>query len=110
MRQLIRGMEQLLFDGDTVQAGLISEVFAVPRPPGGIFIIWRQKYGTTPGAIQVNLEAAQENDDTQFAQLDVSSEVGGEIKHIGPTLITFIRAKIISVTGGDTITVGVKVG
>lgn len=90
-----------------------SKVFAIPSVGGqndnGVTVTWSTAYPSAPGAVTMTLQAAEENVDSAFQQLDTSTSVTGEIRSITLTRFRFIRVLVSGASGGSSPTAIVTV-
>lgn len=82
-----------------------TQAFAVQEVAGpnenGRTITWSTAYPSAPGAVTVKLQASLVDIDSQYSQLDSSTNVGGETRMITLTNERFLRANISGVSGGS---------
>jgi hypothetical protein len=77
-------------------------------PNNGRTIVWQTIYGTAPSAINVVLESAMHDVDTQYAPTDTSTATAGESRTVTNVLANFVRAKVSSITGGSGVVVPIS--
>lgn len=99
-----------------VGEGLVAKTtiaFAIPSVGGhndnGLTLTWSTSYPVAPSGVTVQLQAAMFDQDSQYAVLDTSTNVNGEIRAITLTRYRFVRAKISGVSGTNP-TVVIKIG
>ena len=84
---------------------MATKAFSIPDYQGeetnGLTITWETTFPVAPSAVQIQLQAALQNIPSQYATLDTSSNVGGEIRSVTLTRYNFIRANIVSVSGSN---------
>ncbi|HKS80894.1 MAG TPA: hypothetical protein VJR23_05270 [Candidatus Acidoferrales bacterium] len=101
----------LAFNSEAPAAGTSSQQFALPNyagnPDNGRTIRWQTLFGTAPTAINVALQTAMTDSDAQFTTIDSSTATAGEARTVTGVRANFIRAKVISITGGSGVTVQV---
>lgn len=100
---------------ETTEALIVMATRAVAIPDyqgqetNGLTVTWETVYPSAPSGVTVQLQAALQNVPSQYATLDTSTSVGGEIRSITLTRYNFLRANISSVTGGTIPTGIIKV-
>ncbi|MGH9686051.1 MAG: hypothetical protein ACRD5K_03040 [Candidatus Acidiferrales bacterium] len=94
----------LAFNSESPFAGQASQQFALPSytgfPENGRTIRWQTIYGTPPSAVNVALQTAMIDSDSQYATIDSSTATGGEARTVTGVRANFVRAKVTSITGG----------
>jgi hypothetical protein len=91
---------------ETTEALIVMATRAVAIPDyqgqesNGLTVTWETLYPSAPSGVTVQLQAALVNQPNEYATLDTSTTVGGEIRAITLTRYNFLRANITSVTGG----------
>lgn len=99
----------LAFNAESPSAGQASQQFALPSyagfPDNGRTVRWQTVFASPPSAINVALQSAMIDSDTQYAAIDSSTVTAGEARTVTGVRGKFIRAKITSITGGSGITV-----
>jgi hypothetical protein len=99
----------LAFNSEAPAAGQASQQFALPSyagfPENGRTIRWQTIYGTSPSAVSIVLQTAMTDADAQYTTLDTSSATAGEARTVTGVRGNFVRAKVISITGGSGIIV-----
>lgn len=105
---LSRGIPYKLFDANSVAAPVNAPGVFVP--PGGHYekeaVVWRTAFATAPGAVNIVLQIAQNDVDAEYVTIDTSTAVGGESRVVAATYsFNFIRARVVSRTGGSGVTV-----
>jgi hypothetical protein len=99
----------LAFNSESPAASQASQQFALPSYPGlpenGRTIRWQTIYGTSPSAINVALQTAMIDSDSQYTTIDSSTATAGEARTVTGVRANFIRAKVASITGGSGVTV-----
>ena len=97
----------ILLDAITGTGAVNSDGFAVPggnRP----VIVWQTIFAGSPTGVDIHLQGAMNNTDSEYFDIDISDNMAGELKHIGPVSVRWIRARQVSRTGGTTTTVQVN--
>lgn len=86
-----------------------SQAFAIPSKEGfndnGLTITWSTRFPSSPGSVTMTLEAAMENEDSQFITLDTSTNVTADERLITLTRFRFLRIRAANVAGGSSPTV-----
>ena len=67
-------------------------------------IAWQTSFASAPTAVNVVLQAADQDADANYATVDTSTNVNGERRQI-LVRARFLRARLVSQTGGGAITV-----
>jgi len=99
--------------GETLANGT-SMAVAVPNVSGpnnnAKTITWSTSFpGGAPGAVTVTLQAAEVYKDSEFQQIDQSTNTSGEIRQLPGSNINFLRAVVSGASGPTTIVVRVGV-
>lgn len=85
--------------------------FALPEPAGlpdqGHAVRWQTTFGTNPTAVNITLEGATADVDTEYKTIDTSTVTTGEARTVAAVRARFLRAKFNSATGGSSLTVKV---
>lgn len=104
---LVRGTPVKLLDALTTTADTVSSSFALPPSfsPLGRAVTWQSIPVVNPSAISLQLQGAMNDVDAEYAVLDTSTVVGGEMRTVSVVNLKFIRARQVSRTGGTNITV-----
>lgn len=105
---LARGVPYKLFDADSTAAPVSAAGVAVPK--AGHFeklaVIWRTAFGVAPSAVNIVLQIAQNDVDAEYVTVDTSTATAGESRVLAATYaFNFIRARVVSRTGGSGVTV-----
>lgn len=99
----------LAFNSESPAAGQASQQFALPsytgQPDNGRTVRWQTLYGSAPSAVNVALQTAMTDSDAQYATVDSTTATAGEARTITNVRGKFIRAKIISITGGSGVSI-----
>ena len=109
-------------------ANTAGSQFALPSytgmSDGGTALRWQTIFGTAPGAVTIVLQAAINDVDAEYQTIDTTAATAGEGRSIpnnpsggsaptnpasGTVQARFIRAKVISSTGGSGLTVKFQV-
>jgi hypothetical protein len=96
--------------------------FALPSFTGlsdsGTALRWQTIFGTAPTAVNIILQGAMADVDSEYQTIDTTIAVGGEARTvpnpgaspaIGPVQAKFVRVKFVSSTGGSGLTVKILV-
>jgi hypothetical protein len=101
----------LAFNSETPSAGQASQQFALPNyagfPENGRAIRWQTIFGTAPSAVNVALETAMVDSDSEYTAIDTSTATTGEARTVTGVRANFVRAKVTSITGGSGVVVQV---
>jgi hypothetical protein len=109
-------------------ANTAGSQFALPSytgiADGGTAVRWQTIFGTAPSAVSIVLQAAINDVDAEYQTIDTTSAAAGEGRSIpnnntvsgavlnpatGVVQARFLRAKVISSTGGSGLTVKILV-
>jgi hypothetical protein len=104
----------LAFNNETPSAGQASQQFALPSyagfPENGRTIRWQISYATAPTAVNVQLQTSMNDVDAQYAVPTGATNMSSTLTS-GDNLVAtglranFVRAKVVSITGGTGVTV-----
>jgi hypothetical protein len=101
----------LAFNNESPAAGQASQQFALPSyagfPENGRTIRWQTIYGTSPSAVNVALETAMVDSNSEYTPIDSSSATAGEARTVTGVRANFVRVAVTSITGGSGVTVQV---
>ena len=82
-----------------------SQAFGVPEVSGanqnGLTITWSTVFPTNPTACSMSLQGALYDVDSQYATLDTSTSLTGEVRQYTLTRFRFLRLKASGVTGSS---------
>jgi hypothetical protein len=99
----------LPFNAETPSAGQASQQFALPDyagfPDQGRTIRWQTIFGTAPTAVNISLQAANDDVDSHYQNIDSTTLTAGEARSVTGVNAKFLRGKVNSITGGSGITV-----
>jgi hypothetical protein len=99
----------LAFNGEAPSAGQASQQYALPSyagfPENGRTIRWQTSFQTAPSAVSIALQTAMIDSDAQYQTIDTSANTAGEARSVSGVRANFVRAKLISNTGGAGISV-----
>jgi hypothetical protein len=89
-------------------AGTSGAQFAIPEPSGlpdqGHTVRWQTIFGTAPSAISIQLQGAAADVDAEYQTFDTSTATAGEARTVIGVRARFLRIKLVSSTGGATLT------
>lgn len=90
-------------------ANTAGSQFALPSytgiADGGTAVRWQTIFGTAPSAVNIVLQAAMNDVDAEYQIIDTSTAATGEARPLTNVQAKFIRAKVVSSTGGSGLTV-----
>ncbi len=88
--------------------GTAGSQFAIPEPAGlpdqGHTVRWQTIFGTAPTAINILLQGAAADVDAEYTTVDTSTATAGEARTVIGVRARFLRAKVVSSTGGASLT------
>jgi len=88
--------------------GTAGSQFAIPEPSGlpdqGHTVRWQTIFGTAPSAINIVLQGAAADVDTEYSTVDTSTTTAGEARTVAGVRARFLRVKLVSATGGASLT------
>lgn len=94
-------------------AGTSGSQFALPSytgiPDGGTSVRWQTVFGGAPTAVNIILQAAINDVDAEYQTIDTTTVTTGEGRTIANVQARFLRAKVVSSTGGSGLTVKILV-
>lgn len=109
----------------TLQPGIVESVlttllttdvkgngYAIPHMQGvgsGRNISWKTIQLGGPSVVNVVLEVAQSDVDADYVQLDLSTNIAGEVRQVAAVLSNWIRARSTARTGGTSTEVRITV-
>jgi hypothetical protein len=104
----------LAFNNEAPTAGQASQQFALPSyagfPDSGRAIRWQISFATAPTAVNIQLQTAINDVDAQYAVPTGATNMSSTLT-AGDNLVAtgvsakFVRAKVVSITGGSGVTV-----
>ncbi len=105
---LSRGVPYKLFDADSTAAPVNAPGVFIPH--AGHYqkdsAMWRTAFAVAPSAVNIVLQVAQNDVDAEYVTIDTSTATAGESRSVAGTLsFNFIRARVVSRTGGSGVTV-----
>ena len=77
--------------------------------PGGRVVAWQTSFASAPSAVSVQLQSSDVDSDASYQSLDSSTATAGERRQVANVQAKFLRAKLVSQTGGGAITVSLSV-
>lgn len=107
MDMITPGVPVKLFDDDSGSVPKNSTVYALPLAMAKL-ITWQYTFASAPSAVSLALQMS--NDNSVWTDLDTGTATAGETKNAAVTAAAFIRARIVSQTGGGNQTVTVILG
>src|SRR5580658_2110715 len=85
-------------------AGTAGSQFAIPEPTGlpdqGHTVRWQTIFGTAPSAINIILQGATADVNSEYATIDTSTATAGEARTVTGVRARFLRIMMVSSTGG----------
>ena len=88
--------------------GTAGAQFAGPEPAGlpdqGHTVRWQTIFGTAPTAVNIRLQGAMADVDSEYADIDTSTALAGEARTVTGVRARFLRIKKVSSTGGAGLT------
>ncbi|SRR6266516_2540427 len=110
MVALSRATPEKIIDTLTTTADTIGSSYAIPSRIriGSRGISWQTIIPGSASAVSVQLQVAMNDTSSEYAVIDTSSVAAGELRILPPEVnARFIRARQVSRTGGDSLTVQV---
>ena len=90
-------------------ANTAGSQFALPSytgiADGGTAVRWQTIFGSAPSAVNIVLQAAMNDVDAEYQIIDTTTAATGEGRSLSNVQAKFIRAKVVSSTGGSGLTV-----
>ncbi len=88
--------------------GTSGSQFAIPEPAGmpnqNHAVRWQTIFGTAPSAVNITLQGAMADVDSEYTVLDTSTATAGEARTLATVRARFLRVNVASSTGGASIT------
>jgi len=102
------------FNNEAFPAGATSgSQFALPSytglPDGGMAVRWQTVFGAAPTAVSIILQAAMNDVDAEYQQIDSSTATAGEARSVANVQARFLRIRFVSSTGGSGLTAKILV-
>ena len=100
---------------EAVTTGERGLQFAIPTSGSNFLgikaISWKTQFGnTTPSTSNIALQAAYEDNDKDYVDVDYSTNVNGEIRTVNPGNYKFVRPRIVAAPSADaTVSVSIRV-
>ena len=73
-------------------------------PETGYTVRWQTIFGSAPSAVSIILQSATADVDTEYQQIDASTNASGEARIVTGVQAKFLRIKFVSSTGGAGLT------
>jgi hypothetical protein len=87
--------------------------FALPSftglPDGGTSVRWQTIFGTNPTAVNIVLQGAMSDADSEYQTIDTTTLTAGEARTVANVQAKFLRIKFVSSTGGSGLTAKILV-
>lgn len=94
-------------------AGTAGSQFALPSytglADGGTAVRWQTIFGSAPTAVNIILQGAINDVDAEYQTIDTATTTTGEGRSLANVQARFLRAKVVSSTGGSGLTVKILV-
>ncbi len=88
--------------------GTAGAQFAIPEPSGrpdqGHTVRWQSIFGSAPTAVNLRLQGAMADVDSEYSDIDTSTAAAGEARTVTGVRARFLRIKKVSSTGGSGLT------
>jgi len=102
------------FNNEAFPGGATSGTqFALPSytglPDSGTSVRWQTIFGTAPTAVNMVLQAAINDVDSEYQVIDTTTTVGGEGRTVANVQTRFLRIRFVSSTGGTGLTAKILV-
>ena len=102
------------FNNETFPGSATSgSQFAMPSftglPDGGTSVRWQTIFGTAPSAVNLVLQAAIADVDSEYQTIDTTTAVAGEGRTVANVQAKFLRVRFVSSTGGSGLTAKILV-
>lgn len=82
--------------------------FAIPsyagQPDTGTAVRWQTIFGTAPTAVNLVLQGAMADVDSEYQTVDTTTNAAGEARTVTGVQAKFLRIKFVSATGGSGLT------
>jgi hypothetical protein len=89
-------------------SGQAGTQFALPSftglPDGGTAVRWQTIFGTAPTAVNLVLQGAMSDIDSEYQTIDTTTNTAGEARTVASVQARFVRIKFVSSTGGSGLT------
>lgn len=94
-------------------ANTAGSQFALPSytglPDGGTSVRWQTIFGSNPTAVNIVLQAAMSDVDSEYQTIDTTTAASGEGRTVANVQARFLRIKFVSSTGGSGLTAKILV-
>jgi hypothetical protein len=102
------------FNNEAFPGGALSGTqFALPSftgiSDGGTAVRWQTIFGTAPTAVNIILQGAMADVDSEYQQIDATTNTAGEARSLAAVQAKFLRIKFVSSTGGAGLTAKILV-
>ena len=102
------------FNNETFPGSATSgSQFAMPSftglPDGGTSVRWQTIFGTAPSAVNLVLQAAMSDVDSEYQTIDTTTATAGEGRTVANVQAKFLRIRFVSSTGGSGLTAKILV-
>lgn len=103
------------FNNEAFPGGALAGTqFALPSytgiSDGGTAVRWQTIFGTAPtSGLSIVLQGAMADIDSEYQQLDATTNVAGEARSVAAVQAKFLRIKFVSSTGGAGLTAKILV-
>src|SRR5712692_1636252 len=88
--------------------GTAGAQFAIPEPSGrpdqGHTVRWQSIFGSAPTAVNLRLQGAMADVDSEYSDIDTSTAAAGEARTVTGVRARFLRIKKVSSSGGSGLT------
>jgi len=92
------------FPGSGTAGSQFALVFPVGFPDSGRTVRWQTIFGTNPTAVNMVLQGAMSDIDSEYQTIDTTTVVGGEARTVTGVNAKFLRIRFVSSTGGSGLT------
>jgi len=105
------GIPQTVLDALTSTADTSSSVYALPTNWSSLGrpLVWQSVIVGSPSAIDLQLLGAMNDVSAEYAILDESTSTAGEMRHVQPINVRFLKVRQVSRTGGTSVTVNINI-
>lgn len=76
---------------------------------GGTAVRWQTIFGTAPTAVNMVLQSAMADVDTEYQTIDTTTALTGEARTVAGVQAKFLRIRFVSSTGGTGLTAKILV-
>ena len=89
-------------------SGQAGSQFAIPayagRSDAGNAVRWQTIFGSAPSAVNLILQGAMADVDSEYQTVDTTTNTAGEARTVTGVQAKFLRIKFVSATGGSGLT------